>query len=283
MKDHDPVADVWEHGSPYDRYVGRWSRRVATRFLSWLDIAPGRRWLDVGCGTGALSAAILEHCSPSVVVAVEPSEGFRDAAKENLGPRVEVYRGSADAIPLDDALVDVVVSGLVLNFVENPHAALVEMQRVTGDGGIVAAYVWDYSDRMEFMRMFWDTAVERDPRAETLHEGHRFPLCREAALLALFTDAGLEAVRLGPIDIETAFESFDDLWQPFLGGQGPAPAYVMSLDDEARKRLKDRLQARVPVREDGRIVLTARAWAVRGHRPKRADEHAQERSRTDSH
>src|SRR5512147_906232 len=136
--DQKQVSDTWERGSPYEQYVGRWSRRVAPRFLSWLSIPAGRRWLDVGCGTGALCAAIVDRCSPSSVAGVEPSEGFLETATENLAGRAALHQGSATAIPLGDASVDVVVSGLVLNFVPDQRAAVAEMARVTVTGGTIA-------------------------------------------------------------------------------------------------------------------------------------------------
>lgn len=261
--DRKHVSDSWERGSPYEQYVGRWSRQVAPKFLSWLNIPAGRRWLDVGCGTGALCAAVLDCCSPSSVAGVEPSEGFLKTAKENLAGRAALHQGSANAIPLDDASVDVVVSGLVLNFVPDQRAALFEMARVTGKGGTIAAYVWDYAGKMELMRLFWDAAVELDPDAAKLDEGVRFPVCRPEALEELFASTGLEAVETKPVDIPTPFADFDDYWQPFLGGQGPAPAYAMSLDETARTRLRDRIRERVPIAGNGSIFLTARAWAAR--------------------
>ena len=261
--DHKQVSDTWESGSPYEQYVGRWSRRVAPLFLSWLSIPAGRRWLDVGCGTGALCAAIVDRCSPSSVAGVEPSEGFLKTAKEHLADRGVLHQGSATAIPLGDASVNVVVSGLVLNFVPDQRAALVEMVRVTSKEGTIAAYVWDYAGKMELMRFFWDAAVELDPDAAKMDEGVRFPLCRPEALEKLFAGAGLEGVEMKPIDIPTPFANFDDYWQPFLGGQGPAPAYAMSLDETARARLRDRIRERMPIMANGSISLTARAWAIR--------------------
>jgi len=257
-------ADIWDSGSSYERYVGRWSRQVAPLFLSWLNIPAGRRWLDLGCGTGALCAAIADHCSPFSVAGVEPSEGYLRAAKENLADRAAFHQGSATAIPLGDASVDVVVSGLVLNFVSDPPAALLEMARVTDKGGTIAAYLWDYAGKMELMRYFWDAAVELDPGAATLDEGVRFPLCRPEALERFFASAGLEEIDVKPIDVPTLFADFDDYWQPFLGGQGPAPGYAVSLDETARARLRDRIRERLPTAADGSISLTARAWAARG-------------------
>ena len=257
------VSDTWERGSPYEQYVGRWSRQVAPLFLSWLDVPAGRRWLDVGCGTGALCAAILDRCFPTSVAGVEPSEGFLKTAKDNLAGRAQLHAGSATAIPLGDASVDVVVSGLVLNFVPDQPAAIREMARMTGPGGTIAAYVWDYAGKMELMRVFWDAAAALDPQAAKLDEGVRFPLCRPEALDALFAGAGLNGVAVKPIDLPTPFADFDDYWRPFLGGQGPAPAYTMSLDETARSRLRERIRERLPTAADGSISLTARAWAVR--------------------
>jgi SAM-dependent methyltransferase len=257
------LRDTWERGDPYERYVGRWSRRVAPRFLSWLCIPPGARWLDVGCGTGALCGAIAEHCAPGVLAGAEPSEGFLKTARARLGDRPDLRSGSAASLPFEDSAFDAVVSGLVLNFVPDPRAALVEMARVTRPGGCIAAYVWDYAGRMELMRAFWDAAAALDPRASALDEGVRFPLCRAEALAQLFTAAGLRDVGTTALDVPTPFASFDDYWEPFLGGQGPAPSYAMSLDEQARTRLRERIRQQLPSRADGSIGLTARAWAVR--------------------
>jgi SAM-dependent methyltransferase len=259
-----PVSDTWERGNPYERYIGRWSRKMAPLFLAWLDQPAGQRWLDVGCGTGALSAAILDHCSPSSVVGVEPSAGFLQLAARNLAGRARFLAGDAAALPLDDAACDVVVSGLVLNFVPALPAALSEMQRVAVNGGTIAAYVWDYAEGMEIIRTFWDVAASLDPAAAPLHEGTRFPLCEPSALKAAFEDAGLTGVATGPLEVMAEFADFDDYWRPFLGGQGPAPAYAMSLPEEQRATLRDRLKSALTPAASGAIVLRARAWAVRG-------------------
>ena len=257
------LSDTWECGNPYDHYVGRWSRKVAPLFLSWLGIVAGRRWLDVGCGTGALCAAIQQHCAPSSVAGVEPSEGFLRTARERLAPSITFHRGSATEIPLENDSVDAVVSGLVLNFVSDQRAALAEMVRVTSSGGTIGAYVWDYAGKMELMRYFWDAAAELNPDAAVLDEGTRFSWCRPHALGALFTSAGLRQIQVASIDIPTIFASFEEYWKPFLGGQGPAPAYAMARDEAARTRLRDHIRKRIPVKPDGSIALIARAWAVR--------------------
>lgn len=262
--DAKQVSDTWERGSPYEQYIGRWSRKMGPLFLAWLGQPGGLRWLDVGCGTGALSAAILDHASPRSLIGVEPSEGFLKLASQNLAGKAQLLGGSAEALPLDDGSCDVVASGLVLNFVPGTAAALTEMQRVTAGGGTVAAYVWDYADGMEIIRHFWDAAASLDPAAARLHEGARFALCNASALQAAFEDAGLSDVRTAALDLSAQFTSFEDYWRPFLGGQGPAPAYLMSLPEEQRTALQSELKSRMPSAGAGAFSLRARAWAVRG-------------------
>ena len=266
-----PASDTCARGSPYERYMGRWSRRLAPRFLDWLALPTRLAWVDVGCGTGALAAAILDRCEPREVTGVEPSEGFRTMAAPLHGRRATVPAADAPALPLADAACDAVVSGLVLNFVPDTGAALREMGRVAGPGGTVAAYVWDYADGMQMLKRFWDVAASLDPAAVPMHEGARFPLCHPVALRRAFEDARLADVDVGPLDLATRFADFDDYWQPFLGGQGPAPAYVASLDDDRRTRLCAALKAALPHADDGSITLDARAWAVRGTRPRDHD------------
>jgi SAM-dependent methyltransferase len=259
------AADVWATGSAYEPYVGRWSRLVARDFLGWLAVPPAKRWLDVGCGTGALTATIVAIASPAHVDAVDQSEGFVAYAREQVpDPRVRFSVADARALPSEDASYDAVVSGLVLNFIPDPARAVAEMARVARAGAPVALYVWDYAGRMELMRRFWDAAAALDPAARDLDEGRRFPICRPEPLAALFRDAGLQAVETRAIDVPTVFRDFDDYWTPFLGGQGPAPGYAMSLDESRRGALRERIRATLPVQSDGSIHLIARAWAVRG-------------------
>jgi SAM-dependent methyltransferase len=258
---------IWAEGDPYERYVGRWSRRVAGPFLQWLDMPASLRWLDVGCGTGALTSAIVNATNSKDVFAVEPSEGFLSRAREHLHDKATLLQGNASQIPLPDASVDVVVSGLVLNFIPNLADGLAEMRRTVKPRGTIAAYVWDYAKGMELMRYFWDAAVSLQPQARTHDEGVRFPLCQPPALAAAFDLAGLGDIDVAPLTVATPFRDFDDYWAPFLGGQGPAPAYVSSLDEASRCALRERLRACLPVQRDGAIMLHARAWAVKGRVP----------------
>ena len=258
-------AEVWAVGSAYEPYVGRWSRLVAGAFVAWLGMADGAVWLDVGCGTGALSETVLGAASPAAVVGIDPSAGFVAYARERLADRRARFAvADARRLPVADGRVDAVVSGLVLNFVPDPERALREMARVTRQGGQVAAYVWDYAGGMELIRRFWDAAAARDPAAVELDEGRRFGLWQPEPLARLFQDAGLVDVRARPIDVPTRFRDFDDYWTPFLGGQGPAPSYAMALPEPSRVALREDLRARLPIAPDGSIPLTARAWAVAG-------------------
>ena len=255
----------WVGADAYEAYVGRWSRSVAPRFLEWLGVPAEKRWLDVGCGTGALSQAILAACAPVEVCGVDPSLPFvTHAATRVADPRAAFRKGEAERLPVDHDSFDAVVSGLVLNFVPDPIAALREMRRAARPGGVVAAYVWDYAEGMQLMRYFWDAAVEVAPDAGGLREDLRFPMCRPEPLRELFRDAGLVDVAVEEIVVPTSFADFDDYWSPFLGGQGPAPAYAVSLPEEDREALRERLRMQLPVEDDGSIRLTARAWAVRG-------------------
>ena len=257
--------EIWAAGDPYERYVGRWSRLVARDFIAWLDLPPRLRWLDVGCGTGALSAGILAAAEPEALIGVDPSEGFLVLARtQTKDARVRFEPGDAHSLPLADGAVDAAVSGLVLNFVPDQPRALREMMRVVRSGGTVALYVWDYAGEMQLMRRFWDAAAALDPAVKELDEGIRFPICRPEALAGLLRDAGLQAVATRPIEVPTVFADFDDYWSPFLGGQGPAPGYCMSLPEERRAALRERLRTTLPIAADGRIALLARAWAVRG-------------------
>lgn len=257
--------DVWAAGKLYEPYVGRWSRLVALEFLAWLGVPPQRDWLDVGCGTGALTETILRQSQPRSVKGVDPSAGFvAHAAAHIADPRASFEVGDAQALPLEADSVDAAVGGLVLNFVPQSALAVAEMARVARPRGVVAAYVWDYAGEMQLMRHFWDAAVALDPAALALDEGRRFPLCHPGPLGDLFTQAKLAQVEVRPIDVATRFRDFDDYWNPFLGGQGPAPTYAMSLGEAERARLRDRIRERLPVAADGSIPLMARAWAVRG-------------------
>jgi trans-aconitate methyltransferase len=256
------LGDSWSDGDAYELFMGRWSRLVAPRFVRWLELPPDLRWVDVGCGTGALTATVLQLASPAAVLAVDPSDEFVAQARRRVDdPRVEFRVGTAEQVPAGAG--DVAVSGLVLNFVPDPDAAVRAMS-AAAPHGTVAAYVWDYAGRMQLLRTFWDVACALDAAAIDHDEGQQFPLCEPPALADLWTRVGLSTVRTASIEVSTEFEDFDDLWRPFLGGTGTAPAYVATLDTSARERLREAMARMVHPEPDGRIRMHARAWAVRG-------------------
>jgi len=257
--------DRWTAGSIYEYYMGRWSRRLAPRFVSWLKVPHGVHWLDVGCGTGALTAAICDNAAPASVVGCDRAKAFVTFAQEhNRDARVSFVAAGVGSLPRRSDGYGCVASSLALNFFPDPDAAVHEMRSITAAQGTVSACVWDYSDGMQFLRRFWDAVCALDSAARQIDEGNRFPLCHPDALTALFVRNDIENVRCEAIEIPTVFSSFEDYWKPFLGGTGPAPSYVASLDADGRARLARRLEETLRREDDGTIILTARAWAVCG-------------------
>jgi SAM-dependent methyltransferase len=257
--------DAWQAGDAYESYMGRWSRRIAPLFLDLLALPSRLDWLEIGCGTGALSAAIVTRCDPESLVAIDSSEGFLAKARASVSdPRAEFRQGDAQALAIETASRDAVVSALTLNFVPDRVKALAEMKRVARPGGTVAFYVWDYpGGGLEFLRTFWTHAAALDSKGVELAEVRRFPFCTPDGLTALAREAGLADVACQALETPTVFSDFDDYWRPFTMGAGPAPGYVASLAPDARERLKDRLDASLPREADGSIALKARAWAVK--------------------
>jgi SAM-dependent methyltransferase len=258
-------ADRWADGDAYERFVGRWSRAVAPRFVDWLGVSTRSDWIDVGCGTGALSATVAARADPASILGVDPSAPFVEAATATVRhPAARFAVGSADAIPAPDGSADAVVAGLVLNFVPDVGRALAEARRVARPGAVVAGYVWDYAGRMQPIRAFWDAAVELDPGAAPQDEGRRFPIAAPGPLRDAFREAGLREVETGEVEIPARFRDFDDYWSPFTADIAPAPGYATRLPEDRRAALRERLRAMLPANPDGSIDLVARAWVVRG-------------------
>ena len=260
-----PQRDMWSGAAAYENFVGRWSRLVAPQFLAWLAAPLGGAWLDVGCGSGALTEAILVTEDPRSVLGIDPSPAFVTfAAERTTDERATIAVGGAEEIEAATGTFDVVVSGLVLNFVPDPSQAVREFARVVRPGGRVGVYVWDYAAGMRMLRLFWDAATALDPAAAQFDEGRRFSICQPDRLRELFEQAGLSHVEHQAIDVPTQWPDFDAFWTPFLGGTGSAPAYVASLSGDQRVALRERLRATVPAENDGSVRMLARAWAVKG-------------------
>jgi len=260
--------DKWTSGADYDRWMGRWSYLLAQEFLQWLNLPASLKWIDVCCGSGVITEAIVERNSPASVVGIDASSDQISFARQHRArANVTFETGDAMNLPFPDASFDVVVCGLGLNYIPNPVRALEEFCRVTRSGGTVAVYVWDYALGTRFLREFWDAATAIDSEAATFDQARRFPMCTPEGLRSLFEKAKLEDSTLHALEIVTRFTSFDDYWEPLLNGQGSAPNYLATRDQRTQAAIRERLRAALPVNAQGAIALPARAWAIRAPRP----------------
>ena len=257
---------LWAAAEAYDRYMGRWSRKVAPLFLDWLAAPRGLSWADIGCGTGELSRAIAQGSGPARLLGIDSAPGFLEQAARQV-PAARFRQGDAMRLDLPDGGLDCAVSGLVLNFLPDPAKAITEMARVVRPGGRVGLYVWDYAGQMQVMRHFFDAARAIDPDASAHDDGVRAPICRPGPLADAFRAAGLERPETMALDIPAAFAGFRDYWEPFLGGTRSAPRYCASLDEQRRSRIMDALRERLPTGPEGEILLAVRAWGVKGRVP----------------
>jgi SAM-dependent methyltransferase len=247
----------------YDRFVGRYGPQLASALIEFAGVEPGMRALDVGCGPGALTAALVERLGAANVSAADPSEPFADVCRSRL-PGVEVVVAGAEALPFADGVFDAALSQLVVNFMRDAEAGVRELVRVTRSDGVVASCVWDYAGEMTLLRAFWDAAREVDPeRGGAEDEATAMRWCGEGELAELWGAAGLSEVRFGPLTVRAAYANFEDLWWPLPSGVGPAGAFCKSLDEERRAALHDVLRRRLGV-DEAPFELTARAWAVAG-------------------
>lgn len=239
---------------------------LAQEFVEWLDLPVGLRWLDICCGSGVITEAIVECNAPASVVGVDVSpEQINFARQHRARPNVTFEVADALALPFA-ASFDVAVCGLGLNYLPNPSKGLKEFCRVVRSGGTIAVYVWDYAHGARFLREFWDAAIVIDPEAAAFDQALRFPVCTPEGLRGLFEQAKLESPTLHALQIVTRFTSFDDYWQPLLTGQGSAPNYLAIRDRKIQAAIRDRLIAALPTNADGTIELPARGWAIRALR-----------------
>lgn len=259
-----PGADTFRASADaYDRFVGRYGSELATGLIDFAGVEPGMRTLDVGCGPGALAAALVERLGAARVSAADPSAPFVDACRARL-PGVNVVEAGAEALPFADGAFDAALSQLVVNFMRDGEAGIREMARVTRPGRIVASCVWDYGGEMTLLRAFWDAAREVDPeRAAAADEGVVMRWCGDGDLGRLWRLAGLRDVRFGALVVRASYADFDDLWSPFPTGVAPSGAFCKTLHEEPRAALRTAYRRHLGV-GDGPFELTARAWAAAG-------------------
>ncbi len=241
----------------YDRFMGRYSVPLAPLFVDVSGVTSGQRVVDVGCGTGALTAELVRRSGPGAVAAVDPSELFVAAAQERH-PGADVRRASAEQLPFDDAAFDAALAQLVVHFMADPVAGLREMGRVTRPRGVVAACVWDHHSGTGPLSLFWEAAhdVDSDVEGEAQLAG-----AREGDLGELLREAGLREVEESTLSVSVEHPSFEEWWEPFTLGVGPAGAYVSGLDATRQARLRERCRAMLPAPP---FLVTAQAWAARG-------------------
>jgi SAM-dependent methyltransferase len=262
----DRSSQTWSNTAAYEAIMGRWSRPAAQAALDWLALPPGLAWLDVGCGTGALTRTILETAAPGAVLGVDPSPEFLAlAAEEFRDPRVRFSTGNAQSLPAEDNRYDVAISGLVLHFVPDARAAAVEMARAVHRDGTVTGYIWDVDDEQQFTRPFWKAATAIDPAIGTWDPRTQFSLRGLDGLSDHWTVAGLREVTVAAIAIPTVFRIFDDYWLPcLLDGTTPIQRYARSLGPDQQVALREALRAVLPIAADGTITLVGRLLIVRG-------------------
>ena len=242
----------------YDLLIGRYGARLSAELIRVAGVTPGDRALDVGCGPGALTAALVETLGPGRVTAIEPSRSFAAACRERV-PGAEVLTGSAEQLPFEDGAFDVVLSQLVVNFMADAAKGVAEMARVARR--TVAACVWDYGGSMTALHAFWDGARELDPSAPD--EALTMSYCREGDLGDLFDRCGLAEVQFGSLLVEAHYAGMDDFWAPFPHGVGPSGAYCVTLPPERQAALKDAIHRRLGS-PPGPFTLAARAWFATG-------------------
>ena len=267
----DKEQRMFSRADAYERFMGRWSRQLAPALVVYSEVNDGGAVLDVGSGTGALAFAVRDATTKTRVLGIDLSPEYVSyASSSNKDARVHFEVGDAQALRQSDGAFDHTISLLVLNFVPDPRRAVAEMMRVTRPGGTVSSAVWDYGDGMEMLRTFWDEATALD-RTMAGHDEKQMPLCKQGELAALFRAAKLEAVSETGLVVRMRFSSFDDYWEPFRLGQGPAGAYVAVLSPDHLQALRERLRTRLLGRggSDRPLEMPARAWAAKGTVPPR--------------
>lgn len=265
--DRSPIGkESWNDSNAYDLYVGRWSRRIAGDFMQWLQPQANLSWLEVGCGTGALTTEILNSARPLRILAIDKSGAYLTKARSYISsPRVSFSKTDLSALDAG-AEFDYITSGLVLNFLSDVEEKLKCMKQYLRPGGSISAFVWDYAGHYQPMRIFWDSVKQLYKEAERFDAGIKYPLCSESNLTALFRSVDLSNIRFTKIEKIATFRDFDDYWLPIASAQGSVTEFLDTLNEGKKNDLKALVKSRLPMSLNGEIKLILSALAIEGRK-----------------
>lgn len=260
------TKEQWDNTQGYDLYVGRWSKLISQDFVEWLNPKANLKWLEIGCGTGALTSIIVDKCSPAYLLAVDKSDSYLAKAKESIDSKnVSFSNVDLNTYPLNEEF-NHITSGLVLNFIPQIRELLLHLLNNLKSGGQLSAFVWDYGGHYQPMRHFWEAAKEVSQDAEKFDAGVKFDICTKGKLIQLFESLNLKEVQFTTMERIATFRNFDDYWLPIASAQGSVTEYISTLTESEKDSLKGCVKRRLPIAFNGEIKLIISALAVSGVR-----------------
>ena len=251
--------------SQYDKFMGRWSRQVATQFIEWIGPEPHLSWLDVGCGTGTLAETVIKNCSPSLIIGTDPLKSSIAAAKlhpENKGVKFQI--GDAQDLPFDQAKFDFVISGLMIKFVKDKVRAIGEMKRVTRPGGTIALYDWDMDSDMNTTRHFWDAVAAAIPERIESPQTRKTPMTEIGSIASLFELVRIKKVKQCIFSFTTQFQDLNDYWAPITKNSQNVGRFYKTMTGDEREAVYQQVKNTLPFNSDGSISFESRAVAIKG-------------------
>ncbi len=258
------TKEHWDNTQGYEMYVGRWSNLISLDFVDWLNSQSNLKWLEIGCGTGALTKAIVKKCSPSYLLAIDKSENYLKKAKENVNlNNVHFLNADLNSYALNEEFGHI-TSGLVLNFVPQIKELLRHLMNNLKSGGQMSSFVWDYGGHYQPMRHFWDAAREVTSEGKKFDAGIKFEICAKEKLIQLFEDLDLTDVQFTNIERIATFQNFDDYWLPIASAQGSVTEFISTLTGTEKGNLKENIRRRLPIAFNGEIKLVINALAIKG-------------------